>query len=803
MIANYFKIAIRNLVRNRFYSFINIFGLGLGLACVFLILQYLRQELSYDRFHESAENIYRVSWEDENPQTRTPHPLAQAMVHDFPEVEVAVSLTPMWGAGLTKETFSIGNPEKDIRFDELNVLAVDTTFFDVFTFPLEKGNPKNALKKMGGLLISSSMAKKYFGDEDPLGKRLTVNNDKQQVEVTGVFADVPVASHFHFDFLLSYVTVKALESPDSQFFMWSDFGHYNYIRLKPGADAPRLEAKMADWLRQYIDVSDEYFRSMKLKNFGFRLQPLTDIHLRSHLRWELESNGYISYIYMMTAAAILILVIGCANFINLTTAQSADRAKEIGIRKTLGAFRRQLAFQFTGESLMVSLLATFVAVILIEISIPFFSGITGQSFHINYFFFVLVLGGMGVLTGVVAGAFPSLYLSAAKPGLILKGNFLKSSGGTGIRQVFTIFQFFASMVLITTSIIIYHQLSFIQNKYLGFSKEEIIIIPINNRRAINPKAEELKTEIMRVPGVTSVSAASNIPGRSFNQHPVYASQEPQQVIASSEDMIDEDFFRVMGIDLVEGRTFSKENPADREAFIINETAAKNLFSGSAVGKELSWDRDEDLIKGQVIGVVKDFNFQSLHQAVKPLIFRLEPSYSYVVVKLNTSDLGTTITGIEKAWKQFDNRFTFGFSFLSDQLTQQYALEKNMGAILGTFSGIAILIACFGLLGIASLTFRQRTKEVSIRKVLGASVAGLFALLLKDFTRMIIIALVLAVPVVLWIMDGWLENFTFRTNIEPMIFVGSGLLLLMTAWITLGYLTLQVAKTNPAETLKNE
>src|SRR3989337_2194958 len=341
MLINYLKIALRNLFRNKFYSITNIVGLALGLACVFFILQYLKQEISYDRFHVEGENIYRVTWEDENPQTRTPHPLAQALVHDFPEVESAVSLTPLWGVGLTRETFSIRNIEKDIRYDESNIIAVDTTCWDLFTYPLIKGDQKTALKNPGGILLSASMAKKYFGDEDPMGKQLAVGGEEELIEVVGVFEDVPQTSHIHFDFLISYVREKAGEDPESEYFTWKDFGHYNYIRLKPGTDAKQLEAKLTNWIRKYVDVSDADFSTIIKNNFGLRLQPLTDIHLHSHLRWELEPNGYVAYVYMMTAAALLILIIACVNFINLTTAQSAERAKEIGIRKSLGAFRTQ------------------------------------------------------------------------------------------------------------------------------------------------------------------------------------------------------------------------------------------------------------------------------------------------------------------------------------------------------------------------------------------------------------------------------------------------------------------------------
>lgn len=802
MILSYLKIAFRNLVKNGVYSSINIVGLALGLACVFLIVQYLRHELRYDRFHENAENIYRITWEDENPQTRVPHPMALALVQDFSQVENGVSLTPLWGPGLTKQTFSVYNPEKDVRFDEMNILAVDTPFFQVFTFPVLKGDPRTALKKVGGLLISESMAQKYFGDEDPVGKQLALNNDKELLEITAVFKDVPQESHFHFDFLISYVTLKAIHWSD-RFFTWSDFGHYDYIVLKPGTNARELESKLLDWARKYIDISPEDYRAMTDRDFGFRLQPLTDIHLRSHLRWELEPNGNIDYVIMMTAAALLILVIACINFVNLTTAQSTDRTKEIGIRKTLGALRTQLSFQFIGESVLISCFALILAAIMVEIALPVFDLFTGEKVQIENTSFFITLSAMAIGVGLLAGIYPSLYLSSLRPGPILKGKFFRSPKGAGVRKVFTVLQFVASMILICSSLIIYSQLNFIQHKELGFDHEQVIVIPVKDRKAINSRVDELRSELLKTPGVKSVSAASNIPGRSFNQHEIYATNDPQHFVASSEAFVDYDFFETLDIDFLNGRSFDKENPADKDAFIINETVKNNLNLATGTGEEISWNRDGHLFKGQVIGVVKDFHFQSLHEPIRPLIFRLSPEYNYVLVKLSTHELDKTIDAIGATWKEFDDKFRFDFSFLNDQLNQQYASEKKMGNVLVAFSCIAVAIACFGLFGIASLTFRHKTKEVSIRKVLGASVSGLMIFLAKDFTRMVLLSVVLAIPLVWWLMNGWLQNFTFRTHINPFIFVGSGILLVIVSWLTLAYLTLKIAAVNPSETLKSE
>lgn len=803
MLTNYFTTALRNLTRNKGFSLITILGLALGLSCVFLITYYVSVELSFDKHHEHADNIYRVIWATDNPQTRTPHPLAQAMVSDFKEVEQGVSLSPLWGVGLTREIFSFHNLDKDIRYDESSGLSVDTTFFDVFTVPFVYGNPKTALKNTGGILISESMAARYFGNENPLGKQLAVNEGRHLIEVVAVYKDFPYTSHMHADFIVSYLREKALEDPSSAYFTWADFGHYNYIRVKPGTDVKELEGRMLDWLQKYFPISNEQIQGLKSSNYGFQLQPITDIHLKSHVRWELEPNGYMEYVYILMAAAILILVIGCVNFINLTTAQSAERAREIGVRKSLGATKGQLAFQFTGESVIVSLMATLVAGFFIEVGSSWFTLATGQPMKMNYAYIFLGLGGLGLLTGIVAGIFPSLYLSSLKPGLILKGTHMPG-GGSSIRSAFTVFQFFASMVLISASLIIYRQLDFIQSRELGFNKDQVISIPIKDRDVVTPKVNELRTELLKVPGVTAVSASSNVPGRSFNQNAVFAANDPQLRVTASEAMVDYAFFDVMGIGITEGRSFTLANPADTAAFMVNETLARNLYGDeSAVGREIVWDAESGLVRGTIIGVVKDFHFQSLHKAVDPLFFRLEPSYNFVVLNVTGQGLTATIKGIEKAWRLIDNEFSFDYSFLSEDMSRQYAEEQSMGNVLAAFSAIAVAIACFGLLGIAALTFRHRTKEVSVRKVLGASRPNLMLMLLGSFSRMIIVSVLFAVPLVWWVMNQWLQNFTFRMDMHPLLFIIPGIVLLVFAWGTLSYLTWKVSNVNPAETLRRE
>lgn len=802
MLRNYFRVAFRNLMKNKMLTVINVTGLALGLASVFLIAQYVLFELSYDRFHDGAENIYRIFWYDDNPQPRTPHPLAQALVQDFPEVESAVTLSPLWGFGLTRETFSIRNLERDVRYDERNVIAVDSTFFDVFSFPLIKGNPKTALKQINGCLLSESTARKYFGDEEPIGKKLAVNNEDDPVEVVGVFKDVPKASHIHFDILVSYVREKTLD-PTNPYYTWADFGHYNYVKLKPGTNPDDLAPKMLPWLAKYLNVSDEVIRAAKARGVHFVLQPITDIHLKSHLLWELEPNGYIAYVYMLAAAGLLILVIAIINFINLTTAQSAERSREIGIRKSLGAYRSQLAAQFTGEALIVSFIAVVLAGVLIETGLPVYASLTGRAFSMNYLTLAAGLGGLGIVTGILAGVFPSFRLAAIRPTQILKGKLLQSPEGRNLRGVFITFQFFASMTLICSSAIIYSQMDFVRDRPLGFNQAEVIVLPVKNTGAIAPRLDALRQELLRIPGVKRVTGASNIPGSSFNRNGAWNANDPMMRTTIAEEFCDYDFFTLLDIGFDEGRQFLRENPADVQAFIINESAAKAMFPNGAVGKEMIWDDEPGQVRGTVIGVVKDFNFQSLHDPIRPLMFRLRPRYNYVLIKMETDHLEERMAAIEKEWRKFDDMFTFEFRFLRDELNTQYVEEKNLSMALAFFAILATAIASFGLLGIAALTFRQKTKEVSIRKVMGASVERIIMLLLGNFTRLVIAAAVLAVPVTWWLMTRWLTNFTYHTTINPFVFVTVALLLLAVAWGTLAYLTVQVAKTNPAETLRGE
>ncbi|MEJ7647347.1 MAG: ABC transporter permease [Chryseolinea sp.] len=803
MFFNYLQVAIRNISKNRVHAFINILGLACGMASVFLISLYIHHELSFDSFHRNAGDLYRVAWMDDNPQTRTPHPMAQALATDFPEVESAVSLSPLWAAGLTRETHSFRVPDSEERYDEKNILAVDTTFLKVFDFPLIKGDPKTALKKLNGILISESMAKKYFGDEDALGKQLAVDSAGYLAEVVGVFKDVPVNSHFHFDFLVSYLREKYL-NPGDEFYSWKDFGHYNYIRLKPGASVEALESKLMVWTKKYFDWSAQDYASLADRNYGFRLQPVRDIHLHSKLRWELETNGNIEYLYILGAAALFTLIIACVNFMNLTTAKSAERAREIGVRRTMGAFTSQLSLQFLTESISIALFALILSLLLIEAVLPFFNFLAGTSLHINYSVYVPVAIISAILIGLVAGLYPALYLSRVNPRLVLKGKLMQSPQGSKFRKSLIVVQFCISMILISSSMIIFNQLSFLRHKELGFGKDEVVFIPVKNDGGLN-HFDALRNEMLKIDGLTSVSASSNIPGRQFNQHSIALTKHPTDLLSASEAFVDFDFFKTMKIEMKEGRQFLRENIADQSAFVINEAAAAKLNAGeSVVGKEILWNDDERVVRGTVIGVVKDFHFQSLHEPIRPLIFILsQKQYNFIVIKLDVKDFSTRIQAIEKAYKQFEPTYGFEFGFLDEDISNQYQAEERTGSIIAVFSIIAVAIASFGLFGMSMMLFYQKAKEVSVRKVLGATPFSLLKLMLGDFTKLVLIAVFIGVPIAWYMMSSWLKNFSYQVNISPLVFITSGLILIVIAWVTLGYFTIKATRINPAETLKGE
>ncbi|WKN30880.1 ABC transporter permease [Porifericola rhodea] len=807
MFFNFVKVAFRHLKKNRLVSFINIGGLALGIVACLLIAHYVKIESSYDSFYKEADQIYRIAWINENPQTRTPHPMAQALVTDFPEVTAAVSLTPIWGPGLTKRSFSIRNPDNNSRFDEKRILAVDSTFFDVFGYSVIAGDGRSALNEPGGLVLTETTSKKYFGNENPIGKRL-IFNEGDALEVKAVVKDIPYESHFHFDILVSYLTLKAGNEEDP-YFSWSDFGHYNYIKLHGQASALELEDKIPEWIvkGKFINASEEELQAVRNRLIGFDLQPIKDIHLNSHLRWELEPNGNISYVYLMCAAAIFILVIACVNFINLTTARSVERSREIGMRKTLGAMRKHLSLQFLAESLLISFIGLLLAIILVQFVLPYFNQASGLQLSIDEVLSPTSLSYLflGVsLVGICSGLYPALLLSSFKPTQILRGQFRGTKQGNWLRKSLVVFQFSIAISLILGSIIIFDQLNYLSSKPLGFEQEQIIVIPIQNDN-LRGQVETIKEEMLRLSDVLDVSACSNVPGTNYNQHTFWKPEDEPYSLDASECFVDYDFFETMGIELTHGRSFQKDHPTDiQNGFVINEAAAQALQLIEPEGKAMHWDSGSGIRRGNIIGVTKNFHYQSLHEPVRPIIFRLsDHSFNYMLVKTSSEDYPLMLSKLEGVWRDFDHQFDFQYYFLDEQIQAQYISEQRLSKLFSFFTLITAGIACFGLFGLTAYSMSQRTKEVGIRKVLGAGVLNILQLLSSDFMKLVGISIVISLPLGGIVMHYWLQNFAYRIELDWWMFAIAALFSILIALFTISYQSIVTATANPTKSLRSE
>lgn len=805
MLNNFFKIYFRKLIRNKTFGLINYFGLIMGIGSALLISVYLKNELSYDRYHDRAQDIYRIALMGDNPQTRTPHPMAQALVADFPEVEAAVSLTPLYGPGLSKQSMYLSNPEKDVVFQEPDGYAADSTFFQVFDFNLVVGNKEDALKQVGGILITESLARKYFGDENPLGKKLELSTRRRPVVVSGVLQDIPENSHFHPKFIISYVTLKFMD-PEDPWMKWGDYGHFNYVKLVPGADALALENKIPGWLHGIGKIGDESFKDFQAGNWRFALQPLVDIHLKSHIRWELEANGNITYVYILIAAIVFILVIVAINFINLSTAKAFERSREIGVRRTLGAGKWAISWQFLAENFFTCLLSLGAAYGLVVLFLPDFDHLTGKPFRMTDFLTpdMLALATLFILLiTLVSGIFPSVSVFGIKTSEILKGQFKSGSKGARARQILVALQFAVATVMIFGSVILVYQVDYLEGQPLGYD-DQVLTVKLQSESVIN-RVEALEHEIAQLDGVKEVGSISNLPGTQFNQHTIYTLKDPDMKVDVSELFTDFNGIAPLDLELLSGRWFDRSSQLDSgHAYVINETAVKQLGLKDPVGEKVYWMNDDYPDNGRIIGVVKDFHFQSLHVPIQPLVIEVKfEELSYLLVKLKGGEWKTSIRQIQSVYKKFDDHYDFEAAFLDQKNEQLYQAEKRSLVLFSLFAGVALGLSALGLLGLAYLIIVQRTKEIGIRKILGASILGLVAKENIAFLRLTLIGLMIGFPVGLLIMTQWLQGFAYRMTI------GAGpylLTLLIVAVIAVMSVTLAILRTvlsNPTEALRYE
>jgi len=802
MIKNYLKIAFRNLLRYKGFSFINIFGLATGMACSLLIFLFVKDEVSYDRFHKNAENIYRVVKDFVNddgsrlPDATTPPAVAPAMQREIPEVDHVTRVFPSWGGN-----FLIKYSDK--KFMEEKLCRVDSSFFDVFTFPFLQGDAKEAFKEINSIVITEATAKKYFGSENAMGKTLQIA-ELGDMMVKGVLKNVPYNSHFHFDFLIS--TRKFSGNIDAN---WGWYNFYTYVKLKSPANVAGLDRK----------IQDLYKRNNKDGKNIFYVQPLTGIHLSSNLKWELEPNSDKLYVYVFTIIAIFIILIAGINYVNLSTAKASVRAKEVGVRKVAGAFRSSLVNQFLIESIITCLIAAALAVIIAQLLLPVVNNLTLK--HLT------VIGNPSVLfymtaaamfLGIIAGFFPAVYLSSFKPILVLKGLKVSEKGTLNLRKALVIVQFTISTVLIIGALIISQQMHFIQSAKLGLNKDQVIVVK-NAGDLSRTDGDAFQNLALQIPGVKKIATSDGVVGGQnwTNGMSLKGSQNSQLMNFLS---VSYDFLDALGIQIKEGRNFSSKFPADTinngipkgpldqniGSTILNETAVKDLgIPEPAVGKQVLWGNDRDtMYYVTVVGIAKDFHFTSLRNQIKPFAFvNIPRRVANFTVKLSTDNIKQTLAQLESTWKKFSADRPFEYNFLDETYAGLYRSESRFQKVFISLVVLGIIIACLGLFGLATFAAQQRVKEIGIRKVLGASVTNLLGLLSKDFLKLVIISLIAAIPIAWFAMNKWLQDFAYRIQIHWWVFVIGAIITILIAWITISAQAFKAAVANPVKSLRTE
>ena len=797
MLRSYLKIALRNLWRHKEYSLINTISLGLGITCFILILLYVRYELGYDRYHSQADQIYRVEL---NEWASTPVGVGPFMKSTFPEVREAVR-------------FFRANNKPIIRyadnvFSESGFLFADSSVFNVFDFTLLEGDPATALSEPNSLIISEAMARKYFPDpqaksgyQHSLGKMVTIEitQGPKEYKVTGVFQNVPQQSHFNFDFLASF---NSLDFPEDNLrIQWQISIVYTYLLLQPGTNLSALQENTAARFDQRREAEAGTFRVL--------LQPLTRIHLYSHAEKELSPNSSITYIYIFSSIALFVLMIACVNFMNLATARSVRRAKEVGIRKVLGAFRRQLIMQFIGEALLITLIATVLAGVAIEILLPLFRSLSALPLEAHYLGAQSILPfllGIVVLVTLLAGGYPAFYLSRYQPVSVLKGGAHRDSSRFGfnlIRRGLVVFQFIISIVLIIGTVIIYRQLDHLRVMDLGMNPEQVLVMPVSSEVRNNYSA--LKSELLKQTAVANVTASFGIPSERIIVELLRPEAAEKEEFALRVMPVDYDFAQTYGLQFLAGRGFSRDFLSDStNAFILNEKAVALFGWKDALGKRIEFPALKE--SGEVVGVVKDFNFASLHSEVEPLAIELTHLMrllNYVSLRFPAGSVDQVLPAVQRVWKALYPTLAFEYFFLDDNFAKLYASESKLQQIVGYFTALAILIACLGLFGLASFTVAQRTKEIGIRKVLGASVANLLMLLLKEFALLVIVANLIAWPLAWYGMNAWLGDFAYRVDIGWWVFALAGGVALLTALLTVSWQAVRTALANPVQALRYE
>jgi len=792
------------------YFFLNTSGLAIGLGCFLLMALYVLDELSYDRFNDKADRIYRINADirfggGDLHAALSSDMMGPMLKKDYPEVETYTRIYNNTGSKLIKKGTSYINED--------NVAHADSTFFDVFSFPAIAGDLHTALNDPNTVVITESTAKKYFGTTDVLGKTIETNDKGSTVyKITAVIRDMPQNSHFRYDFLFS------MKNVDYQWGQYVSHNFHTYLLLRKGTDYKAFQKKFPEYTARYvlpqiqqimkINSMDDFKKSGNMLEYS--LIPLTQIHLYSKQTYELAPGGNIQYVYIFSAVALFILLIACVNFMNLSTARSANRSREVGIRKVLGSGRKELIFQFLSESTLMALFSLVIGIGIAWMALPLFNSVSNKSMHISHLFSPLLLPLLIILpfaVGLVAGSYPAFFLSGFKPIQVLKGKLKLGSKSGGVRSVLVVFQFSTSILLIIGTIVIYRQLNFIQSKDLGFNRDQVLIV--DGAYSLKDNASVFKNEVLQFNGVVSGTMSSYLPVDNSSRSDNVFFKEAVADVKSGLDMqqwyVDYDYMKTLGMQVIQGRNFSRDFGEDSSTVIINETTAKILGYKNPVGQKLySLDNNNKTVPHTIIGEVKNFNFESLRQDIGPLCFFLGgKDCSLISFKVKAGSVIPLLNQVETKWKSMVPGMPFSYRFLDDSFDDMYKTEDRVGKIVFTFSVLAILIACLGLFGLATFIAEQRTKEIGIRKVLGASVQNIVTLMSRDFVRLVIISFVLAAPIGWYFMHQWLQDFVYRVSIGWWVFAAAGSLALVIALVTVSFKAIGAALTNPVVSLRSE
>jgi len=812
MFKNYFKIAYRNLARNKVFSFINIFGLAIGLATCILMISYILSELGYDKQNADANRIYRIAYKavkKVNPKDKswasTSAPIAWGLKTDIPEVEQTTRLLKF--PTLDKMLLKYEHAGKLNSFYETNGYYVDSNFFQVFTYDFINGNAASALKEPNSLVISEEIARKLFGNENPLNKVVVIGlpYGNFNYTVTGVFSDLHLKSHIPVHFFLSMRNNDVGTWVVNQTNWATNNIFYTYVKLKEGSDPAAFEKK----LQPFID----HRGGTDLKAMGIIrqlfIQPIQDIYLYSDLDNEIATNGNITHLYVLGSIAFFVLIIACINFMNLSTARSMKRAKEVGIRKVLGAEKKLLIWQFLGESVIMSFLALLLAIIIASLLQPLFNNYTQKDEPLfNQRALWLCIAALTLGTGIFSGLYPAFYLSSFKPISVLKGKLLNNFSGSMIRKGLVVFQFVISICLILSVVVIEKQLRYMDSQQLGFNKDQQIILPLHSQDVVK-NYQVLKTELLKNPGIKSVTGGSTYPGIANIEDMLFYAEgkSVNDVVDIALGNIDNDYFETLGLKLIAGRGFSREFTADSGSIILNEVAIKALGYDvhSAVGKNIYFDFQGNHNTMRIVGIVRNFNFEGLYNAIKPFAFNkvLGNRYSYLIANLRTNDYKTILKEAEKSWSQINPGIPFSYSFIDKDFQKNYEKDQRISGLVGYFTLIAILIACLGLFGLSAFAAEQRIKEIGIRKVLGASVVSIVSLLSGDFIRIVFIAICVALPPGWYFLDKWLAGFDYRIHINGWMIMFTCLLTIFIALITVSFQAIKAAVANQVKNLRSE